>query len=111
MSFLSVVGREYDYVVTSEGRRYHGEFFLYLFEDLAMGRVQIDQFQVVQESLDRLCVRIRSNSTDIRSVLRSIENLFAERLPEMGVRVEVVETMERSASGKNRLIVRSFEDG
>lgn len=43
-----VYGREYDYLINSRGDKYHGEFFLYLVEDLAKDNINIDGVQFIQ---------------------------------------------------------------
>jgi len=42
-------GRAYDFVGTPDGRRYHGEFFMYLFEDLRRANAGVQGFQVTQD--------------------------------------------------------------
>ena len=45
----SIWGRAYDYVVSPAGKRYHGEFFMYIFEDLRVRGVRTRGYQIVQE--------------------------------------------------------------
>ena len=102
-TFTRVWGREYDFVLAPDGRRYHGEFFMYMFEDLKDARAGIRQFQVVQRAADQLEVSLVI--PDLSATVRqSVERVFAERLPGMQLTLRQVESIPRAASGKLRLI-------
>lgn len=101
--FERVWGREYDFVLGPDGRRYHGEFFMYIFEDLKDADTGIRQFQVSQRSAAELDVAlvIPELSAEIRE---RVHRLFAARLPGMAVTFRRVESIPRATSGKLRLI-------
>src|SRR5690606_7341950 len=44
-----IFGREYDYLVNDIGEKFHGEFFLYIVEELARGGVVLDGVQFLQD--------------------------------------------------------------
>ncbi len=101
-----VWGREYDFVEMPDGRRYHGEYFLYLFEDLAARGVHVEQFQVVQEARDRLLIRLRRRDTEPAELATQVEEEARRRLPGVAVVCVFVGEMERRTSGKHSLIIR-----
>jgi phenylacetate-CoA ligase len=97
-----VWGRAYDFVDGPDKKRYHGEFFMYLFEDLRASGFPVEQFQVVQVGVDRLIVRLVASPA--AETVVAVQNAFASRLPAMKVTMEFVESVPRSPSGKLRLI-------
>ncbi len=99
-------GRAYDMVRNRAGERFHGEFMMYIFEEIKRQGGGIRQFQVIQESLDTFCVRIVPDA----GFGRAHEELIVTRIrdhvdPAAQVRFEIVGEIERSPSGKMRLIV------
>lgn len=103
-----VLGRAYDYIETPSGRRFHGEYFMYLFEDLRKRLPGIGQFQVSQTSPTDLVLRVVLNSPGEVSALETLLHLFRQRMPEMNARVERVETISRRPSGKMLVVERAF---
>lgn len=100
----AIWGREYDVVQGLDGRRFHGEFFMYLFEDLRrMGR-DIRAFQVVQETRDRLRILVVADPETIEGSRPVIEARLAGTLPGMTVAVEPRAAIERAASGKMQVV-------
>jgi phenylacetate-CoA ligase len=99
-----IVGRAYDFVVTPEGKRYHGEFFMYLFEDLRRARMEIQAFQVTQESTTLIDVAVVAHGPLEDFQASAIRAMLDERMPGMRVRVRQVPAIERSRSGKMQLI-------
>lgn len=108
-----VLGRAYDYVEAPGGRRYHGEFFMYVFEDLRGVAPGVHQFQVVQTASLELEVRVTSDGATISQVEKElVRRELNKRLPGFSIRVTVVDRLERRPSGKmmvveNRVTSRS----
>jgi phenylacetate-CoA ligase len=108
--FTRVFGRAYDFVSTSDGRNYHGEFFLYAVEAARDGGVPIQQVQFVQTGGDEIEMRVVANrgyrEEHGRAMAKQLEIASGGRL-----RFEVteVEGIERERSGKIRLIKRLDE--
>jgi len=98
----SIVGRAYDFVTTPDGRRYHGEYFMYLFEDMRKAGVRIEQFQVVQRESDEILVKLVAPEDSEADVLVIRE--ISSRLPAVRVIVEHVRSIERAPSGKMQVI-------
>ncbi len=111
-----VWGRAYDFVRDSEGRRYHGEFFMYLFEDLRRRGVEVAQFQVTQRADGALRIDLRAADGTLpadqrpgRGVAETVRREAAARLPGVPVEVRYVAEIPREESGKLRLIVNESE--
>lgn len=99
-------GRAYDMVRTRSGQTFHGEFMIYIFEDIKRRQSGIKQFQVVQQELDRFLVRIVPEPGFGPHTEREIsEKIRAHVDPEAVVTFERATDIERSPSGKMRLIV------
>ena len=102
----SVKGRAYDTVVTPDGRKFHPEFIMYLFEDLKEKGIGIDAFQVVQKDSVNVEVKlVLKNMSEKNGVERAVEKFFFEHLSsEMVLNFLHVHEIEREASGKLRLV-------
>ena len=100
-----IYGREYDFVLGRDGRRFHGEFFLYIFEELRTAGFPLDQFQVVQTSWQRIRVDVVTANPvgdELRARLRA---RVEEHLPGIDLEVRQVPAVARASSGKMRLII------
>lgn len=102
-------GRAYDVVQDPTGRRYHGEFFMYMFEELRDRGVGVEQFQIEQTSSESLVVRVVSASPLDPARSNAIQRLLQDRLPSVQASVERVPSIARSSSGKLRLIIGQSE--
>lgn len=103
LSMLSeVVGRQLDILETVDGRRIPGEFFPHLFKDIPA----IRRFQVIQESLSEIHVRVV-----LRGALSGEEEQFLHAAmlatlgPAMKVKREVVEEIPMTGVGKHQVVV------
>lgn len=105
-----VWGRAYDFVELPDGRRYHGEFFMYVFEDLRSSGTPIGQFQVIQTQDDRLQVLLTSGEKITASTRSAIVGTLGRRLPGVQVSVEQVPEIPRTHSGKMQVIKRELQD-
>jgi len=101
----SIQGRAYDFIRNRDGRLFHGEFIMYIFEDIQSQGAGIKQFQVVQEDLDRFLIRIVADDDfDTRW-----EGIIMDRIrehvdPSATFSVEYPPDIQRESSGKLRLI-------
>ncbi|MEZ5543297.1 MAG: hypothetical protein R3F42_14845 [Pseudomonadota bacterium] len=99
-------GRAYDMVRTRRGQSFHGEFMIYIFENIKRRQAGIKQFQVVQQDLDRFLVRIVPEQGYGPAVESEItREIRANVDPDANVLFEQVSAIERAASGKMRVIV------
>lgn len=101
-----VVGRAYDLVYNRAGKVFHGEFFMYIFEEAKQRGFGIDAFQVIQKDLDHFVIRIKAGPADTSAAEEFIRRrILAGYGAEADVAFERVEKIEREASGKLRLII------
>lgn len=105
-TFRRVWGREYDFIEFPDGKRYHGEFLMYLFEDLAKRGVVVNQFQVIQERDRSVEIRIVGDGHEALQTAKFVEIEARNRLPGLQVSCVLVQTIERRPSGKTPLIIR-----
>lgn len=100
-----MVGRAYDMIRNVEGKIFHGEFFMYIFEDIKKKGFDVAQFQVVQTSKDSLCIKIvpgKRYSEKVEAILsETIKNKMGQSLK---ITYEFVQNIPREKSGKVRLI-------
>lgn len=100
-------GRAYDFVQTPAGRRYHGEFFMYYFEDLRADGIDVRKFKIVQDRPDHIRIEVVLPPESDAATDRRIASRLAERLPEMGMSVHRVPAIERLPSGKTQVILNA----
>lgn len=102
----NLYGRAYDTIRNSDGKLFHGEFMMYIFEEAQRRNLGIRAFQVIQESFD--CFRVRivpdtgyGNQSE-EFLIQQIQQRFD---PRTKLQFEQVPQIERAPSGKMRLIV------
>lgn len=108
-AFGAVFGRAYDFIETSDGTRYHGEFFLYVLESARERGLAIRQAQFEELAPDRLRIRVVAGPPEAPGEARKAGEWMARELERRSggrLRMEVQEVpdLEREASGKLRLI-------
>ena len=96
----SVRGRMTDMLVAPDGTRIHGEFFSHLF----YGAAAVAEFRVLQESMERIAVWVRTRGGDLpqdqrRALETALRRVFGDG---MTVTIDVVDAIPRSESGKHR---------
>jgi phenylacetate-CoA ligase len=95
----AITGRLEDVVVGPDGRelvRFHGIF---------VNLPYVLQGQVVQEAVDRFCVRVITNEQFGTAQEMEIQRRMAARLGSVKVTVERVTELERNARGKVRAVI------
>jgi len=101
-----VFGRAYDFVVTRDGRRFHGEFLMYIFEEAQRHRLGIAQFQVTQETVSDFRIRIVPgpdfNPASKEAIVARMQQYLGRNIR---VVFETVGQIPREPSGKMRVIV------
>ena len=101
-----IVGRSVDILVTPEGKNVHGWFFLYIFWKHCKG---IKEYQVVQEKLDKIIVRIIKEEDFDEMQLDMIREIVREKSKGWKLEFEFVEQIDRAESGKYKFIVNRLE--
>ena len=101
----NVFGRSYDMIRNRQGEHFHGEFFMYIFEDTRRQNMGVSAFQVVQNDYDHLTVKVVA----AREYGPATEAFVRDRIRlGLGQGVEVsferVAEIRREKSGKMRLV-------
>lgn len=99
-----VWGREDDFVKDLAGRRYHGEYFIHLLEEVPRLDQRVGRVRVVQESRSELTIELEAvknlSQDDRRPVIRKIER----DMDGVSVEIREVDEIPRLDSGKTRVI-------
>ena len=96
-----VQGRTTDFVVASDGTIMHGLALIYVIRDIP----GVENFRIVQESLQETHVQLVTNSSFVDEGVRSIEQGLKRRLGQnVKVSIERVAHIPREASGKYRYV-------
>jgi phenylacetate-CoA ligase len=100
-----VVGRAYDTIYNREGRAFHGEFYMYIFEELQRMGIVVAAFQVIQNSHDDFTIKLVT-SNEKRAELERYMNQRVHSTYGSYARLnfEYVTEIAREPSGKIRLI-------
>jgi phenylacetate-CoA ligase len=100
----TVWGREYDFVQTPDKRRFHGEFFMYFFEDLRSRGAPVDKFQIIQSGERVLEIKVVNKVELPPQILQQITLALTERLPGMTITGRQVDKIPPTASGKSVVV-------
>jgi len=100
----SVVGRTYDEMFTPTGRRWNGWQLHYFLSTLMGEHGGFRQYQVVQTAASTLDVRLVADETPAVETVRAIEAYVRTELDGMHAVVHRVDAVERSKSGKLRVV-------
>ena len=103
--FNNIHGRAYDCLTSPDGKIFHPEFIMYIFEEIKDKTGGIRQFQVIQKEQDRLLVRLVPDS-HFQPVTKNmiVEHVHNKLHPSMRIDFEFVDRIERERSGKMRLV-------
>lgn len=104
-----VVGRSVDFLITPEGKNVHGWFFLYIFWEYCKG---IKEYQVVQEKLDTIVIKIVPEDDFDEKQLDKIRGIIRKRSDGWDVEFKFVDVVEKTEAGKHKFIINNIkEDG
>lgn len=102
----NLLGRAYDTLRNREGKLFHGEFIMYIFEEAQRKDLGIQAFQVVQKDLQTFRIRIVPGQQYGRLTEEFITRHIREKFDQdAAVEFERVHRIERAPSGKMRLII------
>jgi phenylacetate-CoA ligase len=102
----NIAGRAYDMIQNKKGHLFHGEFFMYIFEEAKRKDLGIGAFQVIQMDLNRLKIKIKPSLGYGKKTKDLIRNRIKGSFdPEIKIEFVEVESISREASGKMRLII------
>ena len=99
-----IQGREDDTFVSLEGSFVHGHFF----NHIARNFDGIKQFQIIQHERNRLSLKIVKGQNFQDSEVRYFIDKITKAMGRVEVRVEFVEAIPTSGSGKIRYAIREF---
>ena len=101
-SIKSIEGRDTDIVVTPDGRFLVVHFFTILFEYIE----GVDQFQVIQDTVNKLKIKIVRNNKFRDNDLAYIKNEIEKHTGEdMSIKIKFVESIPQTRSGKRRFVI------
>jgi phenylacetate-coenzyme A ligase PaaK-like adenylate-forming protein len=104
----AVTGRQLDLIETPDGRCVAGEFFPHLIKDFPA----VERFQVIQEALDRVEVRLVVGSVWSESDRRALDDELRKVLgPAVHIDIRTVDNIPLTAAGKHRVVVRTIAPG
>ena len=102
-----IIGRSLDMIKTPGGKMIPGEFFPHLLKDFSC----IQRFQVVQDKLDQLTIKIVSRR---KMDTEELNLLKAEVLKVMGTGIDInyqfVDDIPLTKTGKHRVTVSNIEN-
>jgi phenylacetate-CoA ligase len=100
-----IVGRAYDVIYNRNGQAFHGEYFMYIFEELQRQGIAVSAFQVIQLDYERFLVKLVMSERDRGKVEEYVQGRVRATYGDyVNMRFEYVQHIEREKSGKIRLI-------
>ena len=103
----SVDGRKLDVIRTPDGRILSGEFFPHLLKDFK----QIKQFQVIQNAINEIEIKLVLNSAETGNdaEIDKIQQLIQKSVGhEVMVNILIVEKIDLTISGKLRVVISNI---
>jgi len=102
-----VVGRTTDLFQTKSGDKIDGEYFTHLF----YFRDWIEEFQVIQEAIDKIIIKIVKNNSEIETDLLDIEKKIKMVMGEdCQVIFDYVKDIPKTITGKHRYTISSIQN-
>ena len=101
-----IMGRSVDILITPEGKKVHGWFFLYIFWEYGEG---IKEYQVVQKTTEVIQVKIVIENGFDEVQLDKIKQIILSKSPMWIIQFHIVDTIEITAGGKYKFIINELE--
>jgi phenylacetate-CoA ligase len=101
-----VCGRSGDFLYTPEGKAVHSLLFAYIFDELPW----VKEYQVVQERLDRITIRVIPDRGFDERKLDNARALIQKQSDAWEVDFAVVDQIEKTRSGKYKYIVNNMDN-
>ena len=99
-----ICGRSGDFLYTPEGRAVHSLLFAYIFDELPW----VKEYQVVQERLDRITIRVIPDRGFDERKLDNARALIQKQSEAWNVDFSVVSHIEKTRSGKYKYIINNM---
>lgn len=105
----NIVGRVLDFIQTPDGRRFHGMRLIYLLEEMVDLGYGVRQFQVVQDRIDHIEVRIVKDQGYRNEALPWLRQRLLKLLGD-AMNIDFTHVMEipREPSGKMRVVISAL---
>lgn len=100
-----IVGRSVDVLITPEGTKVHGWFFLYIFWEHGNG---IKEYQVVQERTDLIIIKLVTENNFDEKQLETIRQIIRQKSEGWVIEFKFVKNIERTGSGKFKFILNNL---
>lgn len=100
-----LTGRSVDILVTPEGKNIHGWFFQHIFWEHDKG---IKKYQVIQEKLDTIVIKIVPEEDFDESQLDKIKDIIEKRSKGWNIEFKFVDKIERTGAAKYKYIINNL---
>ena len=101
-----IVGRSVDVLVTPEGTKVHGWFFLMIFWEHGEG---IREYQVVQETIDEIQINIVKDDGFNEEQLKKISQIILSKSPNWRISFNFVDEIKKTGAGKFKFIINELK--
>jgi len=101
----NICGRSPDYIVTGEGKRFHEEFFSYLFSPLKW----VSQYYVVQNTKSSVHIYLKSDENPSAEDLNKVKSFLEKSLVGLKIQLDLTDDIPMRSSGKFHYIVNNTE--
>lgn len=99
-----VIGRQQEMLMTPEGKHIHGEFFTHIFWEID----GVKEFQVIQNKIDDLTIKIVPESNFDEKQLTKIEDIIHKRSNSWSIDFKFVDSIERTNAGKYKFVINKI---
>ncbi len=99
-----VIGRQQEILKTPEGKYVHGEFFTHIFWETS----HVKEFQVIQETEDRITIRLVVDELFNENELDTIKKYIQNRSKQWIVNVQFVDWIDRTSGGKYKFVINKL---
>ncbi|MCQ1535188.1 phenylacetate--CoA ligase family protein [Methanosarcina sp. KYL-1] len=100
-----ITGRQQEMLQTPERKYIHGEFFTHIIWEIT----GVKEFQVVQEKLDRINIKLVADKNFDKNQLDYIKEVIGRRSETWNVEFEFVENIDRTKAGKYKFVINKLK--
>ncbi len=104
MLLKEIAGRQQELLLTPEGKYIHGEFFSHIIWEID----NIIEFQVVQEDLHTIVIKIIPDGVFDRKQNDTIIDYIHRRSPTWNVKIQLVDKIDKTIGGKYRFVINNM---
>ena len=99
-----VTGRQLEFLISPEGKKIYGGFFSHMLRDIG----EVKEFQVVQEKVDEITIRINPEENFDKRQLQFIRKAVKKRSNNWKVKFEMSDEFEKTLAGKYKFIINNL---